>query len=66
MTDRVVEITLITAALIGMGMVGAAFGLGAWFGARLAARLIGREEPVFRDRPEMEIEDEDIDELESS
>ena len=62
----VIESLLIVAALIAMAMVGAAFGIGAWFGARLAARLIGRDEPVFRDEPGIEIDEDDEDVLQTT
>ena len=61
-----IQIALIVAGVLLAGMVGAAFGIGAWFGARLAARLMGREEPVFRDKPEMDFDDEDADQMETT
>ncbi len=61
-----VQMALVVAALLAMAMVGTAFGLGTWFGARLAARLMGREEPVFKDKPHMDFDDLDDDDLETT
>ena len=64
--SETVQIALIVSALLLAAMVGTAFGLGTWFGARLTARLMGREEPVFKDKPHMKYDDLDDDDLETT
>lgn len=61
-----IQIAHIVAAILGMAMVGGGVAFGVWFGARLTARLMGREEPIFRDPPSMEMDELDLDEMEST
>ncbi len=61
-----IQIILIVAGLLYGAMVGAGVMVGMWFGARITARLLGREESVFYDKPGMQILDDETDELEST
>ncbi|KKN83601.1 hypothetical protein LCGC14_0298410 [marine sediment metagenome] len=62
----ITEGMLIGAALIAMAMVGAGVIIGFLIGVRVTARLAGRDEPILFDKPGMDIEDEDVDDLETT